>query len=92
MTQIDHYDTINSSTEGLYKEKGSKFISYAYPCTSIEDHKIAIESLKSLHPKSRHICYAYRIGITGDEFRINDDGEPSGTAGRPIYNEILSNE
>jgi len=87
---IDHYDTINSPTEGIYKEKGSKFISYAYPCRNIEEHKTTIELLKALHPKSRHICYAYRIGLTGEEFRMKDDGEPSGTAGRPIYNEILS--
>ena len=88
--ELDHYDTINSPTEGIYKEKGSKFISYAYPCRSIEEHKASIESLRALHPKSRHICYAYRIGLTGAEFRMNDDGEPSGTAGRPIHNEILS--
>ena len=92
MVEKDHYDTINSPVEGFYKEKGSKFFGYAYPCVTISDHKASIESLKALHPKSRHICYAYRLGITGSEFRINDDGEPSGTAGRPIYNEILSNE
>jgi len=88
--ELDHYDTINSPAEGIYREKGSKFISYAYPCNSIEEHKASIDSLKGLHPKSNHICYAYRIGLMGAEFRMNDDGEPSGTAGRPIYNEILS--
>lgn len=90
--EVDHYDTINSPTEGIYKEKGSKFFSYAFPCSGIEEHKSSIELLKAMHPKSRHICYAYRLGLTGDVFRINDDGEPSGTAGRPIYNEILSHE
>ncbi len=90
--EIDHYDTINRPTEGLYKEKGSKFISYAYPCSTVEEHKEWLESIKVIHPKSRHICYAYRLGLTGAEFRINDDGEPSGTAGRPIYNEILSHQ
>lgn len=86
------YKSVKSSTEGLYKEKGSKFIAYLQPVSSIEDVQDCLEYIAALHPKSRHVCYAYRIGITGEPYRYNDDGEPSGTAGRPIYNELLSNE
>lgn len=92
MNAKDFYDTISEPTEGLYKEKGSKFLAYAYPTLNIEEVEYYLDELKSMHPKSRHICYAYRIGIEGEQFRINDDGEPSGTAGKPIYNEILSKE
>ena len=86
------YQSIRSQTEGLYKEKGSKFIAYLHPVSSLEDVQQCLENISALHPKARHACYAYRIGITGEPYRYNDDGEPSGTAGRPIYNELLSNE
>lgn len=86
------YKSVKSPTEGLYKEKGSKFIAYLQPVASIEDVQEKLEKIASLHPKSRHVCYAYRLGISGEPYRYNDDGEPSGTAGRPIYNELLSNQ
>ena len=76
----------------MYKEKGSKFYSYAYPISHIDQVQPHLMSLKEQHPKSRHICYAYRLKIDGSIFRYNDDGEPSNTAGRPIFNSILSNE
>jgi putative IMPACT (imprinted ancient) family translation regulator len=88
----DYYDTLSTSVEGLYKEKGSKFLAYGYPIINVDDVETRLTELKSIHPKSRHVCYAYRIGLEGEEFRINDDGEPSGTAGRPIFNEILSKD
>ncbi len=90
MEILDHYDTINSNSEGLYKEKGSKFIAYAFPCKTTENFVKLIEQIKEKHPKSKHVCYAYRFGLNGTQFRYNDDGEPSGIAGKPIYNELLS--
>lgn len=92
MDALDHYDTINKASEGLYKEKGSKFIAYAYPCSDQQSFTDIVEEIKEKHPKSRHICYAYRLGLNGQDYRYNDDGEPSGTAGRPIYNELLSQD
>ena len=88
----DAYKTILKKSQGLYKEKGSKFISYLTPVETIMEVEEELTKLKKIHPKARHICYAYRIGLKGELFRINDNGEPSGTAGRPIYNELLSSE
>lgn len=87
---IDSYLTINEPTEGEYKEKGSKFLAYAYPMESESDLDIFIAQLKDIHPKARHYCYAYKLGIDNNRFRANDDGEPSGTAGKPIFGQILS--
>jgi uncharacterized YigZ family protein len=86
----DSYLTIAKPAEGLYKDKGSKFISWAYPVKDLEEIKSHIVSLKEAHPKARHICYAYRLGFTPEEARSSDDGEPSGSAGKPILNTILS--
>ena len=88
----DTYQILASSSEGEYKEKGSKFLAYAYPITSLEDFEFYMEEVKSLHPKARHYCYAYRLGIDGDIYRANDDGEPSGTAGKPILGQLLSQD
>lgn len=87
----DTYKTIEKPSEGLFKDKGSKFISYAYPVSEEESVKSIIQSLKKEHYSARHHCYAYRFGYKGQIYRVNDDGEPSGTAGRPIYGQILSN-
>lgn len=89
---VDNYLTINEASEGEYKEKGSKFFAYAYPMHSEKDLDVMMELLKDLHPKARHYCYAYKLGIDGNRFRINDDGEPSGTAGKPIFGQILSHQ
>lgn len=86
----DTYLTIPVKSTGLYKEKGSKFIAHAYPVNNLETIKTIIDGLKKEFYDARHICYAYRIGYNGDEYRINDDGEPSGTAGKPIYGQLLS--
>ena len=88
----DEYWSISKPAEGIYKEKGSKFISFLYNVQSEEGVINRLNEIKEIHPKARHVCYAYRLGLTGDQFRINDDGEPSGTAGRPIFNELLSAE
>ena len=86
------FNTILKPSEGLYKEKGSKFLAYAYPIADVEDVKPILESLKADHPSSRHVCYAYQIGVDGEEYRANDDGEPNGSAGLPILNQIKSKE
>ncbi len=84
------YQTIASPAEGEYKEKGSKFLAYAYPMDVESDLDGFMASLRDIHPKARHYCYAYKLGLDGTRFRANDDGEPSGTAGKPIYGQILS--
>jgi len=88
----DTYRTIDRPSEGVFRDKGSKFIAYAYPFKSEEKLKEIVASLKSLHPKARHHCWAYRLGIDRNIYRVNDDGEPSGTAGRPILNVLLSQD
>lgn len=86
----DTYQTIAAPAEGFYKEKGSKFIAYVYEVDSEETVRACLEEVQKLHNKARHYCYAYRIGKEGNRFRANDDGEPSGTAGRPILGQIDS--
>ena len=88
----DTYQILSSSAEGEYKEKGSKFLAYAYPVRSIDEVEFYQAEVKDMHPKARHFCYAYRIGIEGDIYRANDDGEPSGTAGKPIHGQLLSHD
>ena len=89
-TQKDAYLSISSSAEGLYKESGSRFLSLAYPVTSPEQANDIVISVKKKYHDATHHCYAYRIGKEGEIYRLNDDGEPSSSAGRPIYGEILS--
>ena len=79
-------------TEVVYKDKGSKFIGFAIPVTNEEEFKTALEKIKITHPKATHHCYAYRFGLSGEEYRANDDGEPSGSAGLPIYNQLLAHD
>ena len=88
----DTYKTIQEISEGVYRDKGSKFIAYLYPLNSENDIKDIITALKAEHPKARHHCWAFRLSPDRTVFRLNDDGEPSGTAGRPILNTLLSNE
>jgi len=91
MNTMTSYFTLRESAEGLYKDKGSKFIAYSFPVKDVEEIKEIIALLKIDHPKARHVCYAYRLGNTPEEARSNDDGEPSGSAGKPILNTIISN-
>ncbi|MDP2413629.1 YigZ family protein [Daejeonella sp.] len=88
----DTYKTIRELSKGVYRDKGSKFIAYLYPLSSENDMKDIIIALKAEHPKARHHCWAMRLSPDRTVFRLNDDGEPSGTAGRPILNTLLSNE
>lgn len=86
----DIYHTLAQPSTGLFRDRGSKFLAFAYPINEEQEVHAHIETLKKLHPKARHYCYAYRIGLEGLRFRANDDGEPSGTAGRPILGQIDS--
>lgn len=88
----DTFRTIERSAQGLFKDKGSKFIAYAYPVSNENDIKELLINLRKEHHNARHHCYAYRLGPTGELYRANDDGEPSGTAGRPILGQLLSFE
>ena len=89
----DTYNTLEKAVENiLFKEKNSKFIGYAYPITSENEVKTHIENLKKEHFSARHWCYAYQIGTETFKFRANDDGEPSNSAGMPIYGQIQSFE
>jgi uncharacterized YigZ family protein len=86
----DSYLTVKQPAQGLFKDKGSKFIGYIFPIQSAEDVKGILAELKAEHPKARHICWALRLSTDRSVFRVNDDGEPSGTAGKPILNTLLS--
>lgn len=86
----DLYKTIAVPSKGLFKDKGSKFIAFAYPVSNENEVKKYVESLKKEYFDARHHCYAYAIGLNRQQYRTFDDGEPSGTAGKPIYNQILS--
>ena len=88
----DTYKEIKSASKGTYKEKGSKFIAYAYPVFSQADIKEKLEEVKKLEYAARHYCYAYVLNPDKSAWRANDDGEPSSTAGKPILGQIQSNE
>lgn len=86
------YKTISKISEGIYKEKGSKFLSFALPVTTVEEVKVILDEYRKKFYDARHVCYAYMLGAERADFRANDDGEPSGTAGRPILGQINSFE
>ncbi|MFA7117014.1 MAG: YigZ family protein [Bacteroidales bacterium] len=88
----DSYKSISAPSEGLYKEKGSKFLAFVFPVESEDQIKTHRDELRKTHFDARHHCFAFRLGIKGDRYRMNDDGEPSFTGGKPIYGQILSNE
>ena len=90
-SQDDVYLTLRKASEGeAYKEKGSKFLAYAYPLTNSDGVEDLIQALKKAHPKARHWCYAWQTGVEKPTFRYNDDGEPNNSAGKPIYGQIQS--
>lgn len=86
----DTFKTISKPSEGIFSDKGSRFFAYLYPIQSEAGIKDIIAELKALHPKASHYCWAIRLSMDRSIFRLNDDGEPSGTAGRPILNTLLS--
>lgn len=86
----EYYRTLATSGEGLYREKGSKFIAFAYRVGSVDEVREVLATVRKKYYDARHVCYAYMLGAARTEFRSNDDGEPSGTAGRPILGQINS--
>ncbi len=87
----DSYRTlVKPSEEGVFKDRGSKFIAYAFPVQEEDKVQEHLQELKKMHHKARHWCYAWRIGAEQPRFRVNDDGEPGNSAGQPIYGQILS--
>jgi uncharacterized YigZ family protein len=88
MTELYSYQTIAAPVSSLIKEKGSKFYGFAFPVKDENDIKTHLEELRNLHPKATHHCYAWRLGTDGYQFRANDDGEPTNTAGKPILGQI----
>ncbi len=87
----DSFLTISAPAEAIYKEKSSKFLAYAYPVRSEEEIRELLDALRKRYYDATHHCYAWRLGPQGEQFRSNDDGEPSGTAGKPILGQLLSN-
>ena len=88
----DTYRSIAAPSKGIYKELGSKFLAFAYPVETEEAARRVLEEVRKEYFDARHHCYAWRLGRTGEPWRMNDDGEPSSTAGRPIHGQLLSNE
>jgi uncharacterized YigZ family protein len=86
------YYTIDQESVAEFSDRGSRFIAYAFPLNSLESFKVLLQKLKKEHPKAVHHCFAYRLGLDGSQFRVSDDGEPSGSAGRPILGQIDSRE
>lgn len=84
------YTTLEKASTSEFRDRGSRFLGYAYPVSSVKEVKECLQALKKEHPKAVHHCFAYRIGTEGTEFRASDDGEPSGSAGRPILGQIDS--
>lgn len=89
---MDTYRTIKDLAEGTYSEKRSKFLAFAIPVSSVEEIKEYVSQFQKKYYDARHVCYAYMLGPERLEFRANDNGEPSGTAGKPILGQINSNE
>lgn len=87
---MTHYKTISASSQAEYKDRGSRFLAYAFAVSTTDDFKKRLKELKEEHPKAAHHCLAYRIGTDGNNFRASDDGEPSGSAGKPILGQIDS--
>ncbi|MDX1956308.1 MAG: YigZ family protein [Chitinophagaceae bacterium] len=92
MDNRDFFYTIEKESLAEFKDRGSRFLAYAFPIRSVDDFKTRLQQLKEEHPKAVHHCFAYRLGTDGNLFRSSDDGEPSGSAGRPILGQIDSRE
>ena len=92
MTNDLYYNSIEKKSVAEFKDRGSRFIAYAYPLKDVKDFKEKLAALKKEHPKAVHHCFAYRLGLDGNNYRVSDDGEPSGTAGKPILGQIDSRQ
>src|SRR3954469_1211426 len=91
MTAQEFYFTIEQSSFAEFKDRGSRFLAHAFPLHTTDEFKKQLQALKKEHTKAAHHCFAYRLGLDGNNFRVSDDGEPSGSAGRPILGQIDSN-
>ena len=89
---MDFYYTVEQRATAEYKDRGSRFIACLIPLASVNDFKKELEAVKKEYPKATHYCFAYRVGLDGNNFRVSDDGEPSGTAGKPILGLIESKQ
>ncbi len=87
---MTHYNTIEKESVAEHKDRGCRFLAYAFPVATAADFKLRLKTLKVEHSKAAHHCFAYRIGLDGNNFRVSDDGEPSGSAGKPIVGVIDS--
>ena len=92
MSVAESYNTIIQPSSAEYKDRGSKFLANAFPVASVEEFKKCLEEIRKLHPKATHHCFAYRLGADKQTFRVSDDGEPAGTAGKPILGQIDSKD
>ncbi len=92
MATSDFYFTIEQASTAEFRDRGSKFIAYAFPIKDAAEFKLKLAEIKKDHPKATHHCFAYRIGLDGNNFRVADDGEPSGSAGRPILGQLDSKQ
>jgi uncharacterized YigZ family protein len=92
MMENEYYQTIDRQGLAEFKDRGSRFLAYAFPMSTPDDFKQKLQLLKKEHPKAVHHCFAYRLGLDGNQFRVSDDGEPSGSAGKPILGQIDSKE
>ncbi len=90
MKQQEFYFTIEKPGVAEFKDRGSKFIAYASPISTVADFKEKLDEIKKEHPKATHHCFAYRLGNDRNNFRVNDDGEPSGTAGKQILGKLIA--
>jgi uncharacterized YigZ family protein len=86
----DTYKTLESPSEGLYRDRGSKFLAFGFSVATQQEIAEHLHKLRKEHPSANHHCYAWRLGVAGEAHRANDDGEPSGSGGKPIYNQLLS--
>lgn len=89
---MEFYNTIEQEGQAEFKDRGSKFIAYARSIKTTDEFKLFLKGLKQEHPKAVHHCFAYRLGLDGNQYRVSDDGEPSGTAGKPILGQIDSKQ
>jgi uncharacterized YigZ family protein len=92
VNQEDTFLTIKNTAQGIYKEKGSKFLAFAYPVADEQDVKCHLEELRKTYHDARHHCYAYMLGVNQEVYRVNDDGEPNHSAGDPILGQIRSHK
>ncbi|WP_207492862.1 IMPACT family protein [Aridibaculum aurantiacum] len=92
MSELSFYSTIEKPSYAEFKDRGSSFLAYAFPIQSADDFKKHLQQLKKEHPKAVHHCFGYRLGLDANNFRVSDDGEPSGSAGKPILGQIDSKQ